>query len=85
MDMEWNGDWSYENDRENGIWRTMLILPFKTVGAKTPASGEIWTMNIGRSHDYNFSTGNAERSLWNPNLESINFIAPEAYGKVVFE
>lgn len=85
IDMEWNGDWSYENDRENGIWRTMLILPFKTVGAKTPAPGEVWTMNIGRSHDYNFSTGNAERSLWNPNLESINFIAPEAYGKVVFE
>jgi len=85
IDMEWNGDWSYENDRDNGVWRTMLILPFKTVGAKTPASGEVWTMNIGRSHDYNFASGNAERSLWNPNLESINFIAPEAYGKVVFE
>ena len=85
MDMTWNGDWSYENDRENGIWRTMLILPFKTVGAKTPAPGEVWTMKIGRSHDYNFFSGNAERSLWNPNLESISFIAPEAYGKVVFE
>ena len=85
MDMGWNGDWSYENDRENGIWRTMLILPFRTIGAKTPASGEVWTMNIGRSHDYCFGTGNAERSLWNPNLESISFIAPEAYGKVVFE
>lgn len=85
MDMEWNGDWSYENDRENGVWRTMLTLPFKTVGAKTPVSGEIWTMNIGRSHNYDFSTGNAERSHWNPNLESINFSAPEAYGKVIFE
>lgn len=85
MDMEWNGDWSYENDRENGVWRTMLTLPFKTVGAKTPASGEVWTMNIGRSHDYDFSTGNAERSLWNPNLETIRFSAPEAFGKVVFE
>jgi len=85
MDDSWNGEWYYENDRENGIWRTMLTLPFKTVGAKTPASGEVWTMNIGRSHDYNFASGNAERSLWNPNLESINFIAPEAYGKVVFE
>jgi len=85
MDMSWNGDWSYENDRENGVWRTMLILPFKTVGAKTPATGEVWTMNIGRSHDYNFFSGNAERSLWNPNLETISFSAPEAYGKVVFE
>lgn len=85
MDMEWNGDWSYENDRESGVWRTMLTLPFKTVGAKTPAPGEVWTMNIGRSHDYNFNTGSAERSLWNPNLESISFSAPEAYGKVVFE
>ena len=84
-DESWNGEWTTQDDRADNVWRTLLTLPFKTVGAQTPAKGEIWTMNIGRSTGYQSGSGFAERSLWNPNLESISFTAPEAYGKVVFD
>ena len=80
-DQSWNGKWSYEVDRSNGLWRLFVTLPFATLGAECPAVGETWKINIGRESGDNGAGG---LSLWNPNFESRQFTSPAAYGKAVF-
>ena len=88
-DEEWNGAWDYENDRANGTWRSILVVPFKTLGVTTPAPGETWTMNVGRETPPRASdkpnSHDLQLSLWNPNLESRSFVSSAAFGTVVFK
>jgi len=88
-DASWNGKWSYENDRANGVWRSVVTVPFATLGATTPVPGETWTMNLGREALPPGSSDSANScelllSLWNPNLESRSFVSSAAFGKAVF-
>ena len=78
----WNGKWSYRTDRRNGKWYSLFILPFRSLGADTPASGTSWTLNIGRE---SFRTRQPELSSWSPNLETMSFHDRDSFGEAVFE
>ena len=89
-DKEWNGKWSYENDRADGVWRSLVTVPFATLGATTPVPGETWTMNFGREalpavRGADFDANRLILSLWSPNLESRSFVSAAAFGKMVFK
>lgn len=88
-DVSWNGSWEYKNILADGMWTAFVKIPFKTLGIQAPAKGSNWCVNIGREHHIK-SKNNAkasiiEYSLWSPNLETINFCDPEAFGEAVFE
>ena len=82
----WNGEWTYENAREGDVWRTMAVIPFKTLGADMPKPGDKWAFNIGRLAALPGSTDvlSMEKSLWSPNFENRTFTNPSAMGTLEF-
>ena len=87
-DPSWNGKWTYETRRENNKWYSLMILPFDSIKAK-PASGAMWTMNLGREIQIPKEEcppkGRRELALWAPSLESLGFHDKDCFGEAVFE
>ena len=86
-DARWSKPWDFETERRNGVWRTLVKLPYATFGAKKPVSGERWLFNFGRSS--NLATGRSAdiyNMLWNPNLAKARCLTdPDAMGILEFE
>ena len=81
----WDGDWTVGNRRSGGVWRTLLTVPFKTLGSPTPKPGDRYCMNLGRVAMFCKKTvGRQMNALWSPNLESGTFGDPSAMGTLIF-
>ena len=87
-DPSWNGKWTYETRRENNKWYSLMIVPFESIKAR-PASGAMWTMNLGREIQIPKEEcppkGRRELALWAPSLESLGFHDKDCFGEAVFE
>ena len=80
-DLTWDGKWSYTTERANGIWRSVVTLPFASLGVKRPEAGEKWLLNLGRE---TYFPGDLQVGLWNPNFEGRDLRSLEAMGTLVF-
>lgn len=81
-DIGWNGSWTYENVRQNGVWYSLVTVPFATLGVKAPAPGEVYAVNVGRETP---PAAGGELLLWSPNFANREFADMEAFGDFVFE
>lgn len=82
FNVDWNGKWSYTTSRANGVWRSVVTVPFASLGVVRPERGERWLLNVGRE---TFRPGDQQIGLWNPSLEGRGMRDLEAMGSVVFE
>ena len=88
-DVSWNGSWKYESRRQNNKWYSMITIPFADLKVK-PASGMIWTINVGREIHIPQGKGRSsttlrELALWSPSLETLSFHDKDSFGEAVFE
>jgi hypothetical protein len=70
VDSVWNGEWTVKSEFKEGLWRSMVKLPYSTLGESLPKKGAVWGFNLGRIAD-----GAAKNSYriflqWNPNFEN---------------
>ncbi len=79
---DWNGKWSYETSREGDVWRSVVTIPYSSIGAAKPEPGEKWLLNLGRE---TFKPSDQQIGLWNPSLEGRGMRDLEALGVVVFK
>ena len=85
-DPSWNPEWEIHSVRRNHRWISMVRIPFRELGVKTPVSGAVWNFNIGRqAFTKPTMKWNGELSLWSPNLETMRMDSPDAFGEIVFE
>ena len=85
-DPAWNGAWTTKSEYAGGKWRTLLALPYATVGAKRPMPGEAWGFNIGRDARHTGKSADKIFTLWNPNFESATSISnPNSMGTIRFK
>lgn len=83
-DKSWSGDWKYISKfATNKPWRCMLIIPFRTLGAKAPAEGETWKANIARNHLNN--DGTIEASIWSANGATRSIAERQYFGTLEFK
>ncbi|MBQ6330866.1 MAG: DUF4838 domain-containing protein [Kiritimatiellae bacterium] len=84
-DAGWDGDWTVRNGRRNNVWRSILRMPYSTLGVGRPKSGDKWSMNLARTA-FAVSPGrpSGEQSLWNPDMESGAFCSKDAMGELKF-
>ena len=81
-DISWNGDWTYESRRNNGLWHVLITIPFRTLGVVAPKSGDVYAFNLGRETP---TKAGGELLLWSPNFKTRQFDCPETFGDLVFE
>ena len=86
-DMSWKCQWEYKPVIRNGIWETLVTIPFKSIGAACPRPGTSWLLNVGHtSYAIPGNWGSVELSLWSPNLESSgNFHDTNTFGELEFK
>ena len=84
-DSRWNGDATSVNARGGGKWRIRVRIPYSDLGATPPNKGDVWRFNIGRDTNKNAFPSKPALLLWNPNMQSRSFIAPEAMGRLEFK
>lgn len=82
-DWTWNGSWKYENKFENGIWKSMAVIPWKALKAAPPKKGDIWYFNLGRVHFK--ADGKRELSVWNHKMNPSRVPADAVLGELHFE
>lgn len=80
--MDWNGKWDYKISRKNGRWRSVVKVPFDTLGVKTPRPGTKWYFNLGRE---TFKGDELQLQLWNPSMSGRGMRDLEAMGVVEFK
>ncbi len=80
--MDWNGKWSYTTSRKDGRWRSVVKVPFATLGMKKPQPGMKWYLNLGRE---TFKGEDVQLQLWNPSMSGRGMRDLEAMGVVEFE
>ena len=84
-DPGWNGEWSTKSELKGNLWRTMLTLPYATLGVKRPAAGEKWGFNLGRDANHTGKGSDKIYLLWNPNFENARSLgSPNARGVLKF-
>ena len=76
---EWNGAWKIRNARKDGTWRTMVTIPYGSIGAKG-GEGSKWYCNLGRSANMRPSRRDQQLLLWNPDLETRSMLSIDAMG-----
>ena len=69
---------------KDGVWRTLVRIPFAALGVGRLASGDRWCLNIGREWNFN-SRLPYECALWNPNVETSQMCEANAMGFLLFE
>ena len=86
-DMSWSCKWDYKPAVRNGIWETLVTIPFSSIGSGMPVRGSIWLLNVGHtSYDVPGNWHSVELSLWSPNLESSgNFHDINTLGELEFK
>ena len=80
---DWDGKWTYSTKRANGRWRSVVTIPFATLGVKKPMSGAKWYLNLGRET----FKGNDEPQLqlWNPSMSARGMRDLDSMGIIEFE
>ena len=85
VDSVWDGEWTVKSEFKNGLWRSMVKIPYATLGSGIPGKGSSWGFNLGRIAD-----GAAKNSfrvflLWSPNFENPRGILdPSSMGAIRF-
>jgi len=79
-DQKWNPDIKVEAQENGKIWKLKLAIPFSSLGAKSPAKGTKWRMNLYRNRD--LGNGKFERQAWAPTKEGYH--SPDKFGTIVF-
>lgn len=85
VDSVWNGEWTVKSEYKDGLWRSMVKIPYATLGTDVPGKGTAWGFNLGRIAD-----GAAKNSfrvflLWSPNFENPRGILdPSSMGAIRF-
>ncbi|MEZ0274429.1 MAG: DUF4838 domain-containing protein [Roseimicrobium sp.] len=84
-DVTWNGEWTHEPhvDTEHHQWRTLITIPFKTLGVVAPAPGTTWRANFGRNHQ--LTQGKMDRAIWSSAIGNTNMNDRSIFGEMVFE
>jgi len=90
FEWDWRGDWEYKAHiyKKNKFWSAELKIPFKTLEAKPPKPGDVWTMNVGRNEFYEGHKGKSPKHmcyLWSPNLATKTFHDISVFGELVFK
>ena len=62
-------------------WTAEIVIPFKSLGLKTPPAGETWFANFGRTDRP--PDGGVVHSSWNAVYRG--FLEPNGFGKWIFE
>lgn len=85
-DSSWNGDWTVSNVRGGNTWRSIVRIPYGTLGTSEPKPGDQWALNVSRSRlGADRNADNAELSLWSPNMESRGILNADAMGTLTFK
>lgn len=87
-DPSWNGKWSYETKRGGDRWRSLVTIPFATLGIPTPEKGAKICFNVAREggeFGKMMDRGNPELAIWSPNLEERSFHGRDSMGELTFE
>ncbi|MBN8417492.1 MAG: DUF4838 domain-containing protein [Verrucomicrobia bacterium] len=88
-DESWNGAWSFETKLVPGKsrWESMAVIPFDTLRAKPPKSGDTWYVNVGRVHflDAAGKKGSREFSAWTGKLNASHIPGDASFGKATFK
>ena len=85
VDDNWNGDWKVESEFKDGLWRSMIAIPYATLGVSAPGKGAAWGFNVGRIADCAAKNSFRVYLLWNPNFESpTGVLDPAANGLLKF-
>ena len=86
VDSSWNGNWTVQSEFKDGLWRSMVALPYATLGEKAPRKGVAWGFNVGRIADCAAKNSYRVYLLWNPNFESpTGVLDPAACGLLKFK
>lgn len=80
--LDWDGKWDYSTTRAGGRWRSVVTVPFATLGVKRPLPGAKWYFNLGRE---TFKKEGLQLQLWNPSLSGRGMRDLESMGIVEFE
>lgn len=78
----WDGKWDYHVTRSGGRWRSVVRIPFTTLGVAKPLSGEKWFLNFGRE---TFKADQSQKQLWSPSLNALSMSDFESMGVIEFE
>ena len=88
-DENWNGQWTFETllVPDKNRWESMAVIPFETLKASAPKTGDAWCFNIGRVHfvDTEKKKDDREVSAWTGNLNISNVTGDGSFGELVFE
>ncbi len=85
VDSNWNGEWKVESEFKDGLWRSMVSIPYAALGVAAPGKGAVWGFNIGRIADCAAKNSYRVYLLWNPNFESpTGVLDPAARGTLKF-
>lgn len=82
FNVDWNGRWHYRVERKGGRWRSLVTIPYATLGVRRPEVGDKWFFNLGRE---TYKPGNLQIQLWNPSMEGRGMRDLESLGTIVFE
>jgi len=88
FDPRWNGAWSFASARGDNRWRSLVTIPFKSLGVPPPEPGTKMCLNIAREggvYGKPMDRGNPEQATWSPNLEERSFHGRDAMGEITFE
>ena len=85
-DPVWNGEWTVKSEFKDGLWRSMVKIPYSTLGESCPKKGAVWGLNVGRIADGAAKNSYRVFLLWNPNFENPRGILdPNARGIIRFK
>ena len=84
-DTRWNSAVETRNSRGGGKWRIFIKLPYAALETAAPKKGDVWRFNLGRDTNKHVRPSKPVRLLWNPNLQSRSFTAPQAMGRLEFK
>lgn len=88
-DEDWGGDWSFETKLvpAKSRWESMAVIPFATLRAKPPKSGDTWYLNVGRVHFLDAAGRKTSRefSAWTGKLNASHIPGDASFGKATFK
>lgn len=84
-DATWNGEWTHQPvvDAGKHQWRTLITIPFKTLGVTAPTPGTTWHGNVARNHQLLRSM--MDRAIWSSAIGNTNMNDRSIFGEMVFE
>jgi hypothetical protein len=89
-DEGWNGAWTFETQLvpAKNRWESMAVIPFETLRAKPPKSGDTWYLNVGRVHFIGAlqkGRGGREFSAWTGTINASRISGDASFGKATFK